>query len=267
MQDAVDIPYHFSKNTVESIRYLDFALFISLMFIHIQLKRKYPDLVNNEQVRSYVLDQKNKPLLEDMYKIQIGEDNKSQQQSKSVVTQVEKNRKQHNYRYFTNWNLYLNFIYLFLTTFVFNITYDTPITLAVFIRLHFMCYSLQAFILVIYFTALCWQIRKVLFFLPKSRLFVNECVHFVPFIIMFIECFLWDYKLGICAVFIPTGFTLIYFIFNVFIYTLQDVVVYPQLDYKKKITFLWIFIFLLFCIGIFYLALLSRGWVNSMFEK
>ena len=73
MKEAVAIPYHFTKITVDYTRYGDFTLFILLLFFQYWLSRKYPNPVNNEQVRSFVLDEKNNKLLGKMYKIQCEE--------------------------------------------------------------------------------------------------------------------------------------------------------------------------------------------------
>ena len=109
MDKAIENPYHFAHYKVNYIRYGDFTLFFILMVLQQQLKRKYPDPVNTQETRNFVLDDKNKGLLQEMYVDQCKNKN-TENYPGFIVDQIGRKYKRHPLRSFTMWNIAINFV-------------------------------------------------------------------------------------------------------------------------------------------------------------
>ena len=170
----------------------------------------------------------------------------------------------HPLSYFTVWNYILLGVYETIVTFLFsfknfNSSFEKKI-----MRLHFTCFTLQLFIFVFYFAFQARQVEKY----NKhvwSRKTINgvHLIHVTPVMILFMENLFFRYELETLDIIYPAGFAVVYTCFNIYIFVKYNVKPYPQLDWSKKIAYIFIGPCIIFLLIASYFVILLRSKINN----
>lgn len=100
--------------------------------------------------------------------------------------------------------------------------------------------------------------------LPPIITFHFDYIHSMPFIVLMAENAFWKYEVEVGAIAWPLGIISTYFAFNVWLYFCCDTLVYPMLDFKYKIAWLWVLLCVVLFAGVALGIRASRPWINGL---